>query len=294
MTRKIGAVVLRLAIFLFSFSSGLSSVVRSMNRDNKVSWLDCDDDRLVYHYVEGSEPAVMYCSGFQSSMGGTKALALEDYCRKNGLAFCRFDYRGHGDSNGNFVDYTLSNWIEDASKMLHHVLFPSEVILVGSSMGAWIALQLALLYPDRIFAVLCIAAAPDFLQDLYSSSPPEQHAEWQTNGVVYLPTQYDSNPYPITWKLIEDAQEKWLLLADNNSPIPIRCPVRLLHGQSDEDVSWKKSLDLAELLETDDVTLTLIKSGDHRLSRPADLDQILKALEELKSLHRHAPKAVLD
>jgi pimeloyl-ACP methyl ester carboxylesterase len=149
-------------------------------------------------------------------------------------------------------------------------------------MGAWITLHLALLHPDRIAGILGIAAAPDFVQDLYASSTTNQREEWKRNGVVYLPTQYDSDPYPFTWKLIKNAQAHWGLL--DGTSIPIRCPVRLLHGQCDEDISWKKSLELTEKLEAEDVTLTLIKSGDHRLSRPQDLELIYLALDDLVAL----------
>lgn len=253
--------------------------------NQEVAWLQSHENecRLAYAYEKGASPAVLFCSGFQSSMTGTKAVALEGYCRELGLAFCRFDYRGHGASTGNFEDCTLTHWIEDTSNILDRVLSSHEkIILVGSSMGGWVSLHLALQHPDRIGGILGIAAAPDFFQDLYTTSTTTQREEWRTKGVVRLPTQYDASPYPVSWRLIQDAQEHWGLLDGGKTrPIPVRCPVRLLHGQCDEDVSWKKSLELAERLETDDAIVTLIKSGDHRLSRPQDLERMFAALDEL-------------
>jgi pimeloyl-ACP methyl ester carboxylesterase len=254
---------------------------------------------LAYHYYNPNEtddvkasstkstplqrPVVLFCVGYRSSMSGIKALALEDHCKEKGIPYCRFDYRGHGESSrDDFLDLTLSDWIRDAESMLTNILFTQheKVILVGSSMGAWIAFHLALMYPERIIGILCLASAVDFTQDVYLTATDEQKCDWQTTGIAYLPSQYQTEPYPMTQNLIRDAQEKWLLM-DKGDPIPIKCPVRLLHGQNDDDISWEKSLRLAELLESKDVVLTLIKAGDHRLSKPGDLKRMLAALDDL-------------
>jgi pimeloyl-ACP methyl ester carboxylesterase len=252
-----------------------------MDQD-KLSWLDCADqqNRLAYQFFEGRGPAVLFCNGFQSSMSGSKVTKLKQHCQERGTPFCSFDYRGHGFSTGNVAEFTLSEWINDARQILEEPLDSFDtVILVGSSMGAAISCHLALMYPEKIGGLLGVGAAPDFFQDLYKFSTPEQRQAWQDDGVIFLPTEYSSDPYPIPWRLIQDARENWDLL--ENDSIPVKCPVRLIHGQCDEDVPWEKSLALAERLAIDDITLTLIKSGDHRLSREQDLSRICKLLEEL-------------
>jgi pimeloyl-ACP methyl ester carboxylesterase len=227
------------------------------------------NNRVAFDYsapsASSTRPAVLFCCGFRSSMSGNKALALKDYCSTNNIAYCRFDYRGHGESCGNFVDLTLSDWIQDTELILNTVLSShNKVIVVGSSMGAWIALHLAIQHPDRVAGIVGLAAATDFLQDLFLSATPEQRSQWQLNETVHLPSQYDTEEYPVSWNLIRDAQEKWLLMDDDNAIIPVQCPVRFVHGQRDFDVPWQKSVRLLEMLATDDAVLTLVKSGDHR------------------------------
>lgn len=231
-----------------------------------------------------NRPTVLFCCGFRSSMYGIKASTLKDYCIANNIAYCRFDYRGHGESCGNFVNLTLSDWIHDAEFILNKVLAShNKVIIVGSSMGGWIALHLAMKCPHRIAGINALAAAIDFFQDLFKSATPEQRMQWRTNEIVYLPSEYDPEDYPISWTMIQDAQENWLLMDDNtnNGIIPVQCPVRLIHGKRDLDIPWEKSLQLMEMLATDDTVLTLTKSGDHRLSQPEDLTRMLDTVSDL-------------
>ena len=214
-------------------------------------------------------------------MNGNKALFLEEHCRKKGISFCRFDYRGHGLSNpDSFLNYALSDWIQDAEQILVNVLEAHDkVIVVGSSMGAWIACHVALRHPEKVSGIVGVAAGIDFTETILRSASQEQANDWTANGVAYFPSQYEDDPYPISWNLIQDAQEKWLLLSKPS--IPIKCPVRLLHGQEDDDVSWHVSTKLGAALASQNVVLSLIKDGDHRLSRPQDLKRMADCLDEL-------------
>jgi pimeloyl-ACP methyl ester carboxylesterase len=210
-------------------------------------------------------------------MTGGKALALEAFCRARGQAFLRFDYAGHGQSSGQFEDGTIGAWTQDALEVLDRVAQGPQVI-VGSSMGGWIAINLALARPDRLHALVGIAAAPDFTEDLiWHDLPSEAQMLLETDGVIYEPSEYSDKPYPITMKLIHEGRDHLRLRGD----IAIDRPVRLLHGMLDADVPWKRSLTLAEKLRTRDVRVTLLKDGDHRLSREQDLALLQRTVEEL-------------
>lgn len=235
---------------------------------------------IAYHYFKGEAPnyGVLFAGGFRSSMMGNKALALESYCIDRGCSFCRFDYRGHGESGSDFLDCTLSDWIEDTLFVIDTVFGSLRpVILVGSSMGAWIALHVAMNRPEQIVGIVGIAAAPDFTDDLSSKLTPGQQSELRQNRVVYLSSEYDEQPYPITEKFLVDAKQYRLL----SRSIPISCPVRLLHGQLDSSILWQTSIRLAEALDSCDVHVTLIKNGDHRLSKPSDLAVIKASLASM-------------
>jgi pimeloyl-ACP methyl ester carboxylesterase len=234
-------------------------------------------EQLAYHHLPGALPGLLFCGGFTSDMNGTKALALEAHCRATGRAFTRFDYRGHGASGGRFADGTIGDWCADALTIVDGVT-TGPLIVAGSSMGGWIMLLAALARPGRIRALVGIAAAPDFTEDLLlPGATPAQRRALAEQGFWLQPSAYGEQPYPVTARLLEDGRRHLVLRA----PIPLRCPVHLLHGQRDPDVPWQTALRLAELLETDDVTIELIKSGDHRLSTVADLDRITAAIERL-------------
>jgi pimeloyl-ACP methyl ester carboxylesterase len=232
---------------------------------------------IAYHSTPGKSPGVMFCGGFMSDMTGSKALALEAFCRGRGQAFTRFDYAGHGQSSGRFEDGTIGDWTDDALAVLDGLTSGPQVI-VGSSMGGWIALNLALARPDRVAALVGIAAAPDFTEDLmWHDFPSEAQMLLETEGVIYEPSEYSEKPYPITMKLIQEGRKHLLLRND----IAFDKPVRLLHGMLDPDVPWKRSLLLAEKLQAQDVRVILVKDGDHRLSRDQDLDLLTKTVDEL-------------
>ena len=236
-----------------------------------------DGATIAYHFTPGKSPGVMFMTGFKSDMTGGKALALEDYCRRTGRAFLRFDYTGHGASSGRFEDGCIGDWAKDAVYALDS-LTEGPMVLVGSSMGGWIMLLTALKRPERLAALVGIAAAPDFTEDLIPAElTAEQLAAIDREGKVDLPSPYDSESTPITRKLLEDGRNHLLL----RGPLPISVPVRLIHGMEDPDVPWQTSLRISEKVETRDVEIHFVKSGDHRLSEPSDLERLVRVVDSL-------------
>jgi pimeloyl-ACP methyl ester carboxylesterase len=225
-----------------------------------------DGVELAWAKLPGNGPTVVFLPGFRSHMEGDKALHLLHLCTDAGQAMLRFDYSGHGASGGRFEDGTIGAWTADALTVIDR-LTEGPLLLVGSSMGGWIALLAALVRPTRLAALVGVAAAPDFTETLmWEAMAPPQRARLLEDGILHVASDY-GDPFPITRGLIEDGRKHLLL----HAPIPIACPVRLLHGQRDPDVPWETSLRLAERLTGDDVRISLVKDGDHRLSRPPDL-----------------------
>jgi pimeloyl-ACP methyl ester carboxylesterase len=225
-----------------------------------------DGVELAWAQQEGADPTVVFLPGFRSDMTGDKATALAAFCAERGQAMLRFDYSGHGASGGRFEDGTIGRWTDDALTVIDRQT-EGPLVLVGSSMGGWIALLAAIARPDRVAALIGIAAAPDFTEALmWQAMTFEQRATLMRDGVLERPSQY-GEPYPITRALIEDGRTRLLL----NAPIALDCPVRLLHGQDDPDVPWEMTLRIAEQVTSRDVQVILVKDGDHRLSRPRDL-----------------------
>ncbi len=242
------------------------------------AWLARPDGaRLAYRRIGGGgRPGVVFCTGFVSDMTGGKAVFLEDLCRRRGRPFVRFDYQGHGRSDGRFEDGTIGRWAEDTVAVLDS-LTQGPQILVGSSMGVWTAVLAARARPDRIAGLVGVAAAADFTEDvLWPQLDARMRTALERDGVVRIPSRYGA-PTPVTRRLIEDAREHLVLRA----PIPLRCPARLIHGLADADVPWRQSLRLLERLQGTDVRLELIKDGEHRLSRPQDLARLGAAVVEL-------------
>jgi pimeloyl-ACP methyl ester carboxylesterase len=232
--------------------------------------------RLAYARLPGLGPGVVFLPGFRSDMQGSKALALRDHCAAQGRALLRFDYSGHGESAGRFEDGTIGAWAADAVDAFD-ALTSGPQVLVGSSMGGWIALLLARARPERVAGLIGIAPAPDFTQALMW--PAFSEAQRQTimqAGVLHLPSEY-GEPTPVTRALIEDGKRHAML----DAPIPLTCPVRILQGMQDPDVPWRHALRLVEALQGNDVRLHLVKDGDHRLSRPEDLRLLEETLESL-------------
>jgi pimeloyl-ACP methyl ester carboxylesterase len=236
-----------------------------------------DGATIAYHALKGKSPGVLFCGGFMSDMTGTKALALEANCRDAGRAFTRFDYFGHGQSSGKFADGTIGRWADDAIAVLDEVTEGPQVI-VGSSMGGWIMLLAALARPARTAGLVGTAPAPDFTEELmWAGFDDNIRRTLQTEGVYMEPSDYSDEPYTITMRLIEEGRNHLLL----QQGVGLSCPVRLLHGMKDPDVPWRHSLKLIDALEAGDVTLTLIKNGDHRLSEPDDLIRLTDTVESL-------------
>jgi pimeloyl-ACP methyl ester carboxylesterase len=235
-----------------------------------------DGIELAWRRRAGRGPGVVFLGGFNSDMTGSKAEDLSAFCAERGQAFLRFDYSGHGASGGRFVDGTIGRWAADAEAVLD-ALTEGPQVLIGSSMGGWIALLTALARPDRVAGLIGIAAAPDFTQRLmWDAMAPPERTTLERDGVLYVPSQY-GEPTPITRALIRDGANHLVL----TGRISIHCPVRLLHGQADPDVPWELALQIAEQIETPDVRVILIKDGDHRLSRPADLDLLRQTVAAL-------------
>lgn len=214
-------------------------------------------------------------------MSGTKALALENWCREREIAFTRFDYSGHGESSGTFESGAIGDWLEDAEAVFDEVTEGNQ-ILVGSSMGGWISLLLAMRQRERTAAVVTIACATDFTERLLRPALTEpQLKSLELNGFAELPSAYSDNDK----RLLSEGTEH-LLLA---SSIPILCPVRMLHGLDDEDVPWEISRETVERLESEDTELILIEKGDHRLSKPEELHRITNVIERLLD---HTPSGI--
>jgi len=235
-----------------------------------------DGARVAWRAVAGEGPAVVWLGGFRSDMAGTKAQGLADWALATGRAYVRFDYFGHGESDGDFADGTITRWREDALAVLAE-LTEGPVVLVGSSMGGWIACLAAMAVPERIKALVLIAPAPDFTEKLMAPEmSAEAKAEMAATGVWLRPSEY-GDPYPITRSLLEDGA-RWSIL---DGPVNVEAPVRILQGGADPDVPWRHALELAQSLKAEDVVFTLIKDGDHRLSRPQDIARLIAALEEV-------------
>ncbi len=245
-----------------------------------------DDSTIAYHALKGKSPGVLFLGGFQSDMTGTKATALDAFCRASGHAYTRFDYTGHGASSGRFIDGTIGRWAEDAIAVLDR-LTEGPQILVGSSMGGWLMLLAALARPERLHGLVGVAAAPDFTEDLlWQGLDDAARGVLERQGVLYMPSEYDDEPYPITRTLIEEGREHLVM----RGPIAITCPVRLLHGMKDNEVPWQTALKLSDRLESRDVSVRLIKDGDHRLSSEVHLKRLCAAVDEL-AVHEGAVAA---
>jgi pimeloyl-ACP methyl ester carboxylesterase len=237
--------------------------------------------RIAVRARAGRAPGLFWLGGFNSDMKGTKALALDSWATEHGRACVRFDYSGHGESGGRFVDGTIGRWLQDSVAVFRQACRGPQIV-VGSSMGGWMALLLAREITKEatdasLAGLVLIAPAPDFTEELmWKGFSPEIRREIESNGVWLRPSEYGA-PYPITRALIEEGRNHLLL----ERAIEVGCPVHILQGAQDPDVPWQHALALAHRLPAEDVVLTMIQDGDHRLSRPQDIARILAAVAEM-------------
>lgn len=242
-------------------------------------FLDVKNTRIAYHHHAGEgDIGVMFLGGFMSDMQGGKAMALDLFCRERKIPFTRMDYGGHGQSEGRFADGTIGLWRNHALAVFDAVA-SKKMVLVGSSMGGWMMLLLALLRPEKVAGLVGIASAPDFTEKLiWNQFSPQQKQEMAETGCVMLPNcMPGEQDYPLTDALISEGRNHLLL----NDRIAITCPTHLLHGMNDPDVPWQISLELAQKMTREDVEITLVKNGDHRMSTPENLALICTSVERM-------------
>jgi pimeloyl-ACP methyl ester carboxylesterase len=233
-----------------------------------------DGLRLAYRHRAGSGPTIIFLPGYMSDMLGGKAEALDDWAAASGHAMLRLDYAGCGESEGAFVDGTLASWRDDVQQVIEAVVPEGPLLLVGSSMGGWLALLLARDLGTRVAGLAGIAAAPDFTDWGFSA---DQKAELRREGRLVEPTPYGDQPYVTTLAFWESGQALRLL----EGRVSIDCPVRLLQGQADTDVPWQTALRIADRVRSADVQTILVKDGDHRLSRPQDIALLIETVARL-------------
>jgi pimeloyl-ACP methyl ester carboxylesterase len=229
--------------------------------------------RIAFRYRAGTAPTLVFLPGYASDMEGTKAVALDQFAERRRVAMLRFDYSGTGSSAGKFEDGTLALWLEEALAAVDQ-LTRGPLILVGSSMGGWIALHVALLRPDQVKALVGIAAAPDFTEWGFTG---EQKAALKADGRLVEPNPYGPEPSIVTRSFWESGQQLLLL----GREIPVDCPVRLLHGERDEEVPLEIACRTLPALRSGDVQLNVLKGGGHRLSQPHEIDAILRTVANL-------------
>ena len=246
--------------------------------DTPPVFLDVDGSSIAVRHTTGAAPGIVWLGGYKSDMLGTKAQTLSDWAAREGRAFLRHDYSGHGESGGAFADGTISKWLGESLAVFQRFT-KGKQILVGSSMGAWIALrmvqELRKAGDTSVVGMVLLAPAPDFTTELVEPTlTAAQKRDLKTKGFFEEPSDYSAEPYIYTRALIEDGRNNLTM----TGPIDTHCPVHILQGLADADVPTSHALKLVGLLPADDVTLSLIPEGDHRLSRPQDLDMLLRAV----------------
>lgn len=236
-----------------------------------------DGGKLAYSATGGDGPGAVFLHGLLSDMEGTKALALHAHCRARNIPFVRFDMTGHGQSSGRFTDGGISRWVMDTCAVID-ALTEGPQLVVGSSMGGWVMTRTAMERPDRVAGLLGIAPAPDFTERMMTHDfSAEQRAMIEQGETVVVPCDYGGDDFEFTPAFIADGAQNLLL----HGPIPVTCPVRILHGMKDTDVPWQTGQKLLDQVATEDAEITLIKAGDHRLSEPHDIVRLLATFDTL-------------
>uniref|UniRef100_A0A8B9Q7A1 Palmitoyl-protein thioesterase ABHD10, mitochondrial n=1 Tax=Apteryx owenii TaxID=8824 RepID=A0A8B9Q7A1_APTOW len=236
-----------------------------------------DRPNLAYHKLKGRNPGIIFLPGLNSNMNGQKAIALEDFCNSLGHAFIRFDYTGCGSSNGNIEECTIGKWRKDVLSILDE-LTDGPQILVGSSLGGWLMLHAAMARPDKVAALVGVAIAADHLVTTFNRLPIEAQKEIEEKGEWKLPTKHsEEGYYSLTYDFIREAENHCVL----NSPIPVTCPIRLIHGMKDDDVPWQISMQVADRVLSKDVDVILRKVGQHRMSEMEDTKLLVNTIDDL-------------
>jgi pimeloyl-ACP methyl ester carboxylesterase len=239
-----------------------------LDPENVEYLIRADSERIAVSRLDGCRPGVIFFGGLRSDMNGVKALHVEAICRCEGRACTRFDYSGHGRSGGQFEDGTISQWLADAATVVE-AAGQGPHIFVGSSLGGWLALLLAIEKPETAAAIVGVSAAADFTAYVRDSLFSDTHRqELAREGRVLIPDCHGGPPFAITRTLIEDGERHLLL---ERKSLPIKCPIRLIHARKDRDVPWDTGLRLAEKVQSSDVQVKIIKDGEHQLARPSDL-----------------------
>ena len=232
--------------------------------------------QLAYSFIRGTGPTVIFLGGFKSDMEGSKAIFLEKWAKKRNRSFLRFDYSGHGQSSGDFLNLGIGDWRNDAKQIIG-LTENNGIILVGSSMGGWIALLLSRELGNRLKGLITIAAAPDFTEEsMWKNFTKEQKKEVLNKGVLYLPSEY-GEPYPITRYLIENGRQNLVLC----EPLELTCPVRLMQGTEDTAVTRETALKLFDHINADDLSLFFKRGADHSFSDQGCLEILEKNLEDI-------------
>ena len=248
-----------------------------MHSDVSLNHLSAPEgEKIAYKMSGGKGPTLIWCGGLKSDMEGGKATHIHDWAIKEGRSYIRFDYFGHGVSSGAFREGTISRWAADVVQVIDE-LAKEDVILIGSSMGGWASLLAALERPSQVKGLLLIAPAPDFTQKLtWAEWSEEQRETLARDGIVYVPSDYDE-PYEYSRALMEDGKARQIL----DAPINFNGPVRILQGAADPVVPWQYSMQIVDVITSDDVDYTLVKDGDHSLSSPNDLIRLVETANAL-------------
>lgn len=241
--------------------------------------LNKKQQKIIYNIHQASNRWVVFFGGLMSDRKGTKALAFENFCKKNNFSYIRFDYLGHGDSDLDFTKCNINIWLENCLDIIDN-LTEEKIIIIGSSLGGWLALLTGLKRPERIQGIITIAVAADFTEDLIWDILTTENKQKLQKGEIYnLPSEYCDGNYPITMDLIKSGRENFLLR--NKKKINLKQKIRLFHGMQDEDVPYQYSIDVAQRLASKDVNLTLVKNGDHRMSNDSEIKLVCDAILEL-------------
>lgn len=243
-----------------------------------VSFLKRPDlPKLAYKRLKGKSPGIIFIPGYLSNMNGTKALAIEEFCKSLGHACIRFDYSGVGSSEGNLEECTVGKWRKDVLSIIDELAVGPQ-ILVGSSLGGWLMLHAAIARPEKVMALVGVATAADGLVTQFNQLPVEVKKEVEMKGVWTMPSKYhEEGVYHIRYSFIKEAEHHCLL----HSPIPVNCPIRLLHGMKDDIIPWHTSMQVADRVVSRDVDVILRKDSDHRMKEKADIQLLVYTIDDL-------------